>query len=91
MEKMTYFEAELKVEMKPDAEQIELLGHTKCFINRVTLSFDKALPPTIDEIKLELAERYPEVNLVEILRVWDASYKAECLTEYYSKGTYHGD
>ena len=89
MEKMTYYEAEVKVEMKSDAEQIELLGHTKCFINRATLSFDHK--PTTDDIKTELAERYPEVNLVEILRVWDASYKAECLTEYYSQGTYHGD
>ena len=76
-----YFEAELKVEMKSDAEQVELLGHTKCFINRATVGFDHK--PTADEIKAELAKRYPEVNLVETLRVYDASYKAECLTKYY--------
>ena len=68
-----YYEAELKVEMKPES--------TKAFINRATVSFDHE--PTTDEIKAELAERYPEVNLVEILRVYDASFKAETLTKFY--------
>ena len=70
---MTYYEAELKVEMKPESE--------KAFINRATVSFDHE--PTTDEIKTELAERYPEVNLVEILRVYDASFKAETLMKFY--------
>tara|TARA_B100000579_G_C22762490_1_gene819679 strand:- start:65 stop:325 length:261 start_codon:yes stop_codon:yes gene_type:complete len=86
---MIYYEADLIVEMKPEAEQIELLGHTKSFINRATVSFDHE--PTHDDIKTELAERYPEVNLVEVLRVWDASSKAQELLDYYSKGTFHGD
>ena len=68
-----YYEAELKVEMKPES--------TTAFINRATVSFDHE--PTTDEIKAELAERYPEVNLVEILRVYDASFKAETLTKFY--------
>ena len=51
MEKKNYYEAEVKVEMKSDAEQIELLGHTKCFINRANLSFDHK--PTEDEVKAE--------------------------------------
>ena len=68
-----YYEAELKVEMNPES--------TKAFINRATVSFDHE--PTTDEIKAELAERYPEVNLVEILRVYDASFKAETLTKFY--------
>ena len=77
----TYYEAELKVEMKPES--------TKAFMNRATISFD--YKPNNDQIKTELANRYPQVNLVETLRVYDASYKAECLDEYYSKGTFHGD
>jgi len=78
---MIYYEAECKVEMKPES--------TKAFINRATVSFD--YKPTDDDIKAELAERYPQVNLVEILRVYDASFKAEWLTDYYSKGNFHGD
>ena len=80
-EEMTYYEADLKVEMKPES--------TKAFMNRATVSFDHK--PTDDEIKAELAERYPQVNLVEILRVWDASGKAKSLMEYYSRGNFHGD
>ena len=59
--------------MKPES--------TKAFINRATVSFDHK--PTDDEIKDELARRYPEVNLVEILRVYDASFKAETLMKSY--------
>ena len=44
-----YYEAELKVEMKPES--------TKAFINRATVSF--AHKPTEDEVKAELANRYP--------------------------------
>ena len=71
-----YYEAELKVEMKPES--------TKAFINRVSLGFDHK-PSGWYEIKDELARRYPEVNLVEILRVYDASYKAESLMKFYNK------
>ena len=78
---MIYYEADLIVEMKPES--------TKAFINRATVSFDHK--PTHDDIKTELAERYPEVNLVKVLRVWDASLKAQELLDYYSKGTFHGD
>jgi hypothetical protein len=70
---MTYYEADLKVEMKPES--------TKAFINRATVSFDHK--PTDDEIKAELASRYPQVDLVEVIRVWDASGKAKWLSEYY--------
>ena len=70
---MTYYEAELKVETKPES--------TKAFINRVTIGFDHK--PNECEIETELAERYPEVNLVEVLRVYDASGKAEWLLEHY--------
>ena len=73
MKKMKYYEAELRVEMKPES--------TKSRITLATVSFDHK--PTDDEVKAELAERYPEVNLVEILRVYDASFKAETLLEYY--------
>ena len=38
---------------------------------------------TNEYYEAELAERYPEVNLVEILRVYDASFKAETLTKFY--------
>ena len=68
-----YYEAELKVEMKPES--------TKAFINHVEIGFDHK--PSVDEIKTELANRYPQVNLVEVLRVWDASSKAKWLSEYY--------
>ena len=78
---MIYYEADLIVEMKPEAEQIELLGHTKCFINRVVIGFDHE--PTQDDIEKELTERYPEVNLVETLQVYDASFKAETLSKFY--------
>ena len=70
-----YYEAELKVEMKPES--------TKAFINRATVSFD--YKPNKDQVKAELARRYPQVNLVEILRVYDASYKAESLMKYYDR------
>ena len=78
----TYYEADLKVEMKPES--------TKAFMNRVTLGFDHK-PNGWHELKEELARRYPQVNLVEVLRVWDATAKATALSEYYSSGTFHGD
>ena len=70
---MTYYEAELKVKMNPES--------TKAFMNRVELGFDHK--PTKAEIKAELASRYPQVDLVEVIRVWDASSKAKWLSEYY--------
>ena len=78
---MTYYEVELKVEMKPES--------TKAFINRVTLGFDHE--PTEKEVVEKLADRYPQVNLIEVLRGYDASFKAKSLIEYYSRGNFHGD
>ena len=72
---MTYYEVELKVEMKPESK--------KAFINRVTLGFDHT--PSDSEVEQYLAERYPEVNLVSILRGYDASYKAESLMKFYNR------
>ena len=79
---MTYYEVELKVEMKPES--------TKAFMNRVTLGFDHV--PSYNEVEQYLAERYPQVNLVSVLRGYDASGKAQELSDYYNNGRqFHGD
>ena len=76
-----YYEVDCKVEMKPES--------TKAFINRVTLDFDHV--PHYYEVARELDKRYPEVNLVSVLRSWDATAKAEEISNYYKRGTFHGD
>ena len=73
--KIMYYEVDCKVEMKPES--------AKAFINRVTLGFDHS--PHYYEVTRKLAERYPEVNLVGILRCWEASSKAKWLMDYYNK------
>ena len=77
-----YYEVDCKVEMKPES--------TKAFINHVTLGFDHA--PNYNEVARKLTERYPEVNLISVLRSWDASGKAKELSDYYNNGRqFHGD
>jgi len=73
--KIMYYEVDCKVEMKPES--------TKAFINRVTLGFDHV--PSYNEVEQYLTERYPEVNLVGVLRGYDASRKAQELMDYYNR------
>lgn len=78
-----YYEADCKVEKRPKANCLPY--------NRVTLGFDH-LPDGWHEIKAELAKRYPELELIKVLRVWDASAKAKDLAAYYNNGhQFHGD
>ena len=78
---MMYYEVDCKVEKKPEANCPPF--------NRVTLSFDHV--PHYYEVVRELNECYPRLNLIGILRCWDATAKAEELSAYYSKGNFHGD
>ena len=80
-QKQTYWEADVRCKPKPNANT--------CYFNQTTISF--AGKPTEAEVVAEFGQRYPKMDFVEIVRLWDATGKSEALVAHYKQNRYHGD
>jgi len=77
----TYWEAELKVKVRPESN--------KCFQNVHTESFDHE--PSIKEAMDATEKNHPHLEAVDVVWVRDMSHKAAELTNYYNTKQFTGD
>ena len=77
----TYWEAEARVKVRPEAN--------KCFQNVHTESFD--YEPTDEEATAQIERNNPHLKVERIEWVRDMTHKAAELTNYYNTKSFTGD